>query len=309
MQKTNLMDLFDEEDQKRLEKESQKILIFDGNNLVYRTLHTAIYQSREDNDKFYFWRHIFMNSLLTTIHKFQPNKVVVAFDARRSWRYNIFPEYKNKRKLSRSKSFVDFDKFYPILNSFKEDFEKTFTPIHVVEVESAEADDVIAVLVKDKFSKNDIIIVSSDTDMNQLLMYDNIKQFDPIKKKMINVLNPIKSLDVKILAGDTGDCIPPIRKGIGKVNAEKILKLGIDTFLEQENDNTLNENYQRNKQLIDFNYIPKDIVNVIINTFDNSSISNFKSNSIFSFFTKHKLNKLMDDWQSYQETFAKLIHE
>ena len=75
---------------KYLEKEKQealldRVLIFDAHNLIFRTLHVAAHQLPEDL-KFNFWKYLLLNSFLTSIKKFSPDRVVFALDSRNNWR-------------------------------------------------------------------------------------------------------------------------------------------------------------------------------------------------------------------------------
>lgn len=305
MFKNSLSELFSEED--KLVAELQKpVLIFDMFNLAYRTVFSSLYQSPEDNGEFKFWKHLFTNSLFRIIDKFQPSKVILAYDVRNTWRYDHYSGYKQNRKASREKAVVDFDKFFPVLNELKEDIKETFTTIYTLECPKAEADDIIAILVKNIFRSNQNIIISSDKDLNQLLTEKNNKQYDPIGNKMMNCINPKRELDLKVIIGDKSDTIPAIKSRTGRATAEKILKSGLDDFLDKPENKEIKENYKRNRMLIDFNYIPKDVHNTIINTYSNYQIKDIEGSKIMKFFTKHKLMKLMDEWNTYSPLFKSL---
>ena len=296
------MELFGEEDQKTLitnqSSQSNKILIFDAHNLAYRTLFSAIFANPEDNEKFFFWKHMFMNSMFNSIMEFKPSKVIMAFDSRPSWRSAIYSDYKSNRKEARDKTVVDFDKFFPIFNQFIKDIKDIFSTIYFMDVPRCEGDDIIAVLCKKIFKDQEVVIISSDSDMHQLLN-KNIKQYDPMKKKFVECINPQRELDIKLLTGDKTDNIPPVRKKVGIVTAEKILNTGLDTFLKESDEIKLN--FIRNKTLIDFNYIPEDISKNIINSYNEYQLSKMESKKILDFFIQNKLMKLMQSWETYSD--------
>lgn len=302
MEKNSLMDLFDKEDQKELQTNG-KILIFDAHNLAYRTLFSAIYTNPEDNDKFYFWRHMFMNSLFNSIKQFKPSKVIMAYDSKPSWRYKIYSEYKANRKEARDKAVVDFEKFFPIFNQFTDQIKNTFTKLYIMEVPNCEADDIIAVLCKETFKNDDIIIISSDSDMNQLLT-DKVKIYDPMKKKMIECINPQQDLLIKIITGDKTDNIPSIKKKVGVITAEKILNAGLDNFLQESEE--IKSNFIRNKTLIDLNYIPSEIRKNIINKYIEYQLAEIQSKKIIDFFVQNKLMKLMESWETFSSDIKSL---
>ena len=305
MNKSTLSELFSNEDQERLEKKA-KTLLFDAHNVAYRCLFSAIFMNPEDNAKFYFWCHLFINSLMGTIKKFNAERVVLAFDTKGSWRYEFFSEYKAHRKGARDKAVVDFEKFFPIFEEFRKDIKETFTTIRVIDYPHAEADDIIAVLCREELKANQNIIVSTDKDLHQLLVEKNNQQFDPIKNAMVNCINPQRELDLKIIAGDKSDGIPAIKPRVGKATAESILRSGVEDFIEEKGNEIIKENYFRNRILIDFNFIPKDLANGIINTFCGYPIKEMKSSKIMKFFSTHRLNKMMEDWTNYSPLIKSL---
>lgn len=294
MEKNSLMDLFDKDDQQIMEIKKNPILLIDAHNLAYRTLFAAIFTNPEDNDKFYFWKHMFMNSLFNSILQFKPKKVIMAYDTKPTWRYSIYSEYKANRKEARDKAVVNFDKFFPIFNEFTAQIKEVFSKIYTLNIEKCEGDDIISVLSKNTFKTEEVIIISSDSDMHQLIT-QNIKQYDPMKKKMVDCLNPQKELDIKIITGDKGDNIPPIKKKVGLITAEKILNNGLDNYLKESEE--IKANYIRNKTLIDLNYIPKEIQENIINSYNNYQLKNMESKKILDFFVQNKLMKLMQSWE------------
>lgn len=296
MEKNRLIDLFSEDNQKEESRISGKILIFDAHNLAYRTLFSAIFTNQEDNNKFYFWRYLFLNSLFTTIQEFNPNKVILAYDSKPSWRYKVYSDYKANRKEARERTIIDFDKFFPIFDVFREQIKNTFTKIYTLNVENSEADDIIAILCRDVFKDDDCVIISSDSDINQLIT-SRIRQYDPIKKKFVECINPKKNLDIKILTGDKSDNIPPVKKKIGIVTAEKILNNGLDVFLKESDE--IKSNYIRNKTLIDLDFIPLEIKKNIINTYNNYQLHEMESNKVLNFFIENKLIKILQQWDHF----------
>lgn len=296
MNKSCLYELFPVEDQQAINNQ-KKVLLFDMHNTAYRTLFSAIFMNPSDNENFYFWRHLFINSLFTTINKFNPEKVIFAFDTKGSWRHDHFDKYKNNRKQARDKAVVDFDKFYPVFNELKDEMKETFSTIYTIEYPRAEADDIIAVLVKEQFKSSHNIIVSSDKDLHQLLINKNNQQFDPIKNKIVKCINPQKELDIKVITGDKSDTIPAIKPRTGKATAEAILKKGLSGFIDENEE--IKNNYMRNRILIDFNFIPKELTKGILKIYNDYKIKDIDSSKLMKFFSRNKLRKLMDDWSNF----------
>jgi 5'-3' exonuclease len=222
----------------------------------------------------------------------------MAFDTKNSWRYSIYDGYKQKRKAARDKSVVDFDKFFPIMNDYMSQIKDVFSKLYVLFVDRCEADDIIAIMCKETFKNDEVIIVSSDSDMNQLTN-NNIKQYDPMKRKIVQCMNPQRELDLKVLTGDKSDNIPPVKRKVGIVTAGKILTSGLDIFLNESAENK--SNYIRNKTLIDLNFIPTEIKENIINTYNDYQLKDMESKKILNFFIQNRLMKLMSSWENYSD--------
>lgn len=277
-------------------KKKENVLLFDGHNLIYRTLHVANYHVPDDS-KYLYWKYLMINSLFTSIRYFKPTKVVFAIDSKNHWRKNIYSQYKNRRKGARDKSTIDFDKFYPICDSFFEDLKKCLTNIHFIKVDSCEGDDIIAVLSKHVLNKEDITIISTDKDMIQLLTNHHIKLWDPISKKFRKSIRPERDKSIKVIMGDKSDDIPAIKKGVGIKTATKIYNDGIDSFLEENEE--YKKNYERNCQLIDFDLIPVSIRKKIENEYKNYKTKPYNGNRVWMFLLKNNIKKFSEDLQMY----------
>jgi 5'-3' exonuclease len=304
MNKNSLSDLFSIEDQQVIEMNHNKILLLDFHNICYRTVFASVFTNPEDNGVFDLWKHMLMNNIMSLVDKFKPTKMILASDVKGSWRYEVYSEYKSHRKAARDKAVVDFEKFFPVLNSFKQDIKDTFKTMYVLEAPRSEADDIIAVLSRDVFKDQQVTIVSTDSDMQQLLMLPNVQLYEPIKNKMIQSINPKRELELKILTGDKSDGIPAIKPRVGIATAEALLKNGLQKLLDE--DATIKQNYVRNTTLIDFSYIPQDVATSIINTYNQYEKGKIDSNKLMMFFSKNKLRRLMEDWQNYSEVIKNL---
>lgn len=291
------------------EYKHNKVLLIDGNHMAYKNLFSDIHFNPEDNGDFYLWRHQIINDIFEKIEKFSPTKVIIAFDEKGSWRYEVYKQYKEHRKAFRDSSVVDFDRFYMVLNDFKDDIKTLFRNFYILNLPKCEGDDIIAVLTKEVFCKNgdEVIIISSDKDLNQLLKYKNVKQYDPIKKRFLESINPDRQLEIKILTGDKSDGIPSIKPRMGVKTAEKVLNEGIDVFLSKEGNELYKENYERNKRLIDFNFIPSDVRDSIINKYIGYPLDELDTSKLMWFFTKNRLPKLMQRWQKYSDKIKSIM--
>ena len=290
-------------------KKDETILIIDGHNIAYITVFSTISSDYSDNGPFKLWRHTFMNKLFYIIRDLKPTKVVLAFDTKGSWRYDIYDEYKANRRKQYGKYPLDKEAFMIALNDMIETIRTLFTNIYVINEAECEGDDIIAVLAKDVFTHENesVIIVSGDTDMNQLLSIPNVRQYNPMKNEFFNVINPEKELQIKILSGDKSDNISPIRRGVGVKTAEKIINSddGVDGFIESHETDlekkTIQENYERNIQLINLDFIPKRIHNRVVEAYKGYETTPLNGKSVVRYFMKHKLHDLRTKWGRFGE--------
>jgi len=309
--------------------DSKKILVVDTYNLIFRTIHIAESQNKKfglEDESFSYWKYLFVKSIFNMVKQFDPDTVVMATDTRNTWRKQYYSEYKAQRKAARDSSKIDFEKFFPILNEYLIDLKQTLTNIVFLDTEGCEGDDIIAAIAQNDRRSN-IIIVSTDGDLHQLLKYKNVKQYDPMKKKYINSLNPVADLEIKILTGDRGDNIPGVVKKCGEVKAASILlndKLN-KLFEREDHEKILNEKedkvdklfdgykikdiqeaYRRNRVLIDLSFIPKEIQEKIMDEFKEYPTSPLNTRKLLNVAVKHRLPTLIDTLQDVKNLFRKI---
>lgn len=127
-------------------------------------------------------RHLALNCIRSYMKQFKATygEAVLCCDSKKYWRRDIFPFYKSHRKKDRDSSGFDWETIFETLHKIRRELKEYF-PYKVIEVEGAEADDVIAVLTK-KFSASEpILVISNDRDFVQLLQYDNVTIYQPMK--------------------------------------------------------------------------------------------------------------------------------
>ena len=244
-------------------------------------------------------RHMILNSLRMYRQKYhvEYGELVLCCDGRNSWRREHFPLYKAGRKTTRDSSSKNWTQIFESLDTIKSELKEYF-PYKYIEVEAAEADDVIGVLAK---SWNEpIMIISSDKDFIQLQVKENVKQYSPITKKIVNNVNPAKYLKEHILRGDSSDGIPNFLSAddciVEKIRQTPITKKKIDLWIDQNPEDFCNEeqlrNYHRNMKLIDLQYTPSNIVDQIGKQYD--EIPKGKRSGLLNFFIERKLNNLIE---------------
>lgn len=131
-------------------------------------------------------RHIVLNSLRAYNKQFRSKygNMVICCDSKKYWRREIFPFYKHHRKKEREKSDLDWAMFFDVFAKIRDELRQNF-PYRVIEVEGAEADDVIAVLAA-RFSQHEsVLIISEDKDFIQLLKHDNVTLYLPRQKTFV----------------------------------------------------------------------------------------------------------------------------
>lgn len=227
--------------------------------------------------------------------------MVLCCDSKTYWRRSIFPFYKSHRKESRDKSHIDWNFVFPILNQLKQDLKHHF-PYKTIEVENAEADDIIAVLTKKYSIHEPILIISSDADFKQLHKYPNVKQYNPILNVFVTSKNPTLDLKEKIIRGDKGDGIPSILSQddtfVIKKRQSPITQKKLDAWLTQSPDifcesEEILRNYHRNNMLINLEEIPENISIAITNEFDNSVPAS--KQTLYKYLLNNKLISLLTD--------------
>jgi hypothetical protein len=245
-------------------------------------------------------RHLVLNSIRNVVHKFKRDygKIIICCDSRKYWRTEIFPHYKGSRKKNRDASGVDWELIFEVLDEVKADMKTTF-PYQVIEVERAEADDIIGTLTPRLSSHEPVILVSADGDFKQLHQYKNVKQYNPTLGAFVTSPNPHQELKEKIIRGDSGDgitnIISPSDSLIMGIRQKSITKPILEKYMALNFDDSNIENYsviQRNKTLIDLSMIPVDIKSAIIREYETEQEGN--KVLVMKYLMKHKLNMLLE---------------
>lgn len=249
-------------------------------------------------------RHMILNSLRSYRSKFKDEygELVIACDNTNYWRKKIFPYYKANRKKNIENSELDWKNIFECLNKIRAELKEYF-PYKVLDVESAEADDIIATLVS-KFGSElntgeKILILSGDKDFIQLHTYPNVSQYDPTRKKWIKHEDPERFLHEHILKGDAGDGIPNVLSPdnvfvVGDrqrpLTAKKMEKI-MGTDLE-EMDTAIARNYSRNVKLIDLTFTPEEIRDKVMQQYENQN--NRDRSKLLTYFISNKLKNLTE---------------
>lgn len=251
-------------------------------------------------------RHMVLNSIRSFKQKFgdEYGEIIIACDDKNFWRRKIFPYYKANRKKMREQSDIDWTTIFESFSKIRQELNEHF-PYRVIKVESAEADDVIASLVHTYGSPlrggEKILILSGDKDFIQLQYYANVDQYDPVRKKYIRHNNPQQYLKEHILKGDSGDGVPNFLSAddtfITGTRQKPIRQKSLDQWTnfdkpEQFCDDTMLRGYKRNQQLVDLNFVPKEIQQEVIKQYE--SQAGKKKSDLLPYFISHKLKQLSE---------------
>lgn len=244
--------------------------------------------------------------VLARIHKkFRGNygDMILCYDDKNYWRRQVFPYYKQNRKTERENSKYDWDKVFSVLNIIRDEIRDNF-PYQVIQVQGAEADDVIASLVKlndERDVPEPTLILSADKDFIQLHKYDSVRQYDPIRNKWIEHEDPVQYLQEHIIKGDRSDGIPNILtcddaivtgKPQKKMSRDKITSLASMNPEKFTNYIRL-RNWKRNAELIDFSKIPEEIEVRIIDIFNTTEPQDSIS---MKYFIENNIQELIDEF-------------
>ena len=257
-------------------------------------------------------RHMVLNSLRGYKNKFSNDygELVICCDDKNYWRKRIFPYYKANRKKYRSQSELDWSSIFNCLNAIRDELKEYF-PYKVIQIDTCEADDIIATICHEEGSQllngsDMILILSADKDFIQLHEYENVVQYDPIRSRWIKHSNPSKYLVEHIAKGDRGDVVPNIlsrddcfingrQKPLRTKLLNNIVEMKIDE-VEHSFEGPLQHckaNWNRNRRLVDLSLVPEDIKEQIKQVYRIPSDND--RTKLFNYFVEKKLKNLIEN--------------
>jgi len=260
-------------------------------------------------------KHMILNSIRSYLVKYglQYGKLIICCDSKSYWRKDVFPYYKQGRKAARDDSTFDWDKIFKLIHETKSILKEHF-PYMVLEVPGAEADDIIAVLARYGSNQSEpVLVISGDHDFSQLQKYKGVNQYAPIQKKEIKITNPKEFLIEHIIQGDKGDGIPNFLSQddsfVNGIRQKSIMSKKLVEWVKQTRDeicttDEMRKNWDRNQQLVDFDFIPKDVISDIMKAFDTYSIEDKTKKNIYDYMLAAKMRQLVsyiDDFMVGQD--------
>ena len=206
----------------------KKVILVDGNNLVFRSYYATAYSGNiMKNSKGFPTNALygFISMMNKILMEEKPEYIAVAFDVGKNFRKEKYDFYKAGRMETPEELKMQMPVAREILDAMG---------IKYFELEPYEADDIIGTFAKmaELDPEYDATIISSDRDLLQLI--SNQVEVKLLKSKDYIRYNPetffedygiepIKVIDLKALSGDVSDNIPGV-KGVGEKTAIKLLQ-------------------------------------------------------------------------------------
>src|SRR5580698_3649644 len=196
---------------------------------------------------------IFHNMVRKLRTSYQPEYIAAVFESGKTFRDEVYAEY----KATRTEMPPDLGDQIPYLRRLLEAMR-----IPVLQYAGFEADDVIGAMARRASEEFDVVIVSSDKDMLQLVdervhMYNPVKEdvwYDAATTEEFMGVKPNQVADLLALKGDSIDNIPGA-PGIGDKGArDLIVRFGsVEGALEHAGEverKTYRESLQNNREQI-----------------------------------------------------------
>ncbi|MEK6657483.1 MAG: DNA polymerase I, partial [Nitrospirota bacterium] len=196
------------------------LYLIDGNSYIYRAYH-AIRSLATSKGLPTNAIYGFTNMLLKIVKEKKPDYLAIAFDVKGPTKRHI--EYE-QYKAHRPEMPKDLVQQIPYIHKLVEAFN-----IPAILMEGYEADDIIGTISKKMEKDFDVVIVTGDKDMLQLIS-QNIKIYDTLKDKVYEEKDvverfgvaPDKVVEIMGLMGDASDNIPGVH-GIGEKTATALI--------------------------------------------------------------------------------------
>jgi hypothetical protein len=277
------------------------MIIFDYQQVAISNLMEQIGSSSGSVDE-NLVRHMILNTIRTYVKKFRTShgpEVIIACDNKHYWRREIFQHYKAGRKKARAASGHDWSSIFESLNKIRQEL-KDSSPYKVIDIDGAEADDIIGTLVQKYSATEKIMILSSDKDFAQLQRFPNVEQFSPIMKKYIKEPFPLVQLKQLVIRGDKGDGIPNILSPddvfVSDGRQKPITEKKIIVWMNQDPSEfctvEMMRNYSRNETLIDLTKIPENVRNAILESYE--TVKGKTKQEFMNYMMQNRLKNLLE---------------
>ncbi len=203
-----------------------KLVLIDGHALAYRAYYALPPDLKTRSGELTGGVYGFTSMLLTVWRTERPDYIAVTFDVGKSFRNEMYAEYKATRAKMPAELAGQLDRIQQIVQAFN---------LPVVIAEGVEADDVLGTLARRATQDGlQTIIVTGDTDAFQLIEPDvrvltnqrkwsETRLYDEAAIRERYGLTPRQLIDFKAMVGDPSDNVPGV-KGIGEKTATLLLQ-------------------------------------------------------------------------------------
>ena len=252
-------------------------------------------------------KHIILNNLRLYRKKYSESKygkIVICCDSK-SWRKDVYPEYKANRVTGREKDKHDWSAIFDLIDSTLNDIRNNF-PYAVIKIDKAEADDIIGALTVHKsipLIGEDVVIISADKDFIQLQKHGHVIQWSALFNKIVKDSNPIKYLFEHLCKGDSGDGVPNVLSPddclVNHVRQSPMTKKKIGEWwdnkdrLKEVMPQEIFRNYIRNREMIDLDRTPENIKKESIDQYENYKYP--KRSNILTYLIENRMKMLIEN--------------
>ncbi len=217
-----------------MSKNAPVLCLVDGFGFIFRAYHAIrpLTNSKGMSTHALFG---YVNMLLKTRKQIAPDFLAVALEGRGpTFRDDIYPEY----KANRPEAPKDLKEQIPWVEPIT-----TAMGISVLRTDGLEADDLIAAYVKrGREAGLDVVVVSGDKDLMQLVEDPHVRLFEPMKERWFAEADVLEKYGVQpkyirdylALMGDSSDNVPGV-PGIGAKGAAQLIGQfgGMESILER----------------------------------------------------------------------------
>ena len=198
-----------------------KLFLIDGSSYLFRAFYAIGHLSNSKGIPTNA-TYGFTQMLLKVLKDHRPDYLVVTFDLKApTFRTEVYKEYKSNRPAMPEGLTPQIPYIKKIIEGYR---------IALLEMEGYEADDLIGTVAKGLESEVDVVIITGDKDILQLVS-PRIQVYDTMKEKRFGVeevierfgVSPEQVVEVMGLSGDAIDNIPGV-PGIGEKTAIQLIK-------------------------------------------------------------------------------------
>ncbi|MEA3339069.1 MAG: DNA polymerase I, partial [Chloroflexota bacterium] len=203
-----------------------KLILIDGHSLAYRAFFALPDDMKTSQGELTNAIFGFTLMLLNVLRDERPTHIAVTFDKGRTFRHDIYPEYKAHRAKMPDEMRTQMERVRQVVETLD---------IPIFEQEGYEADDLLGTLSRQAEEQGvDTLIVTGDRDLLQLVdervhvltsrrRFSDTVVYDVEGVEQRYGLTPAQLVDLKAMMGDKSDNIPGVY-GVGVKTATKLLQ-------------------------------------------------------------------------------------